>query len=46
MNNMELPIYDVQEVSLEEAILLLATEEEKFETIYTETSERLLKMCA
>jgi len=46
MNNMELPTYDVQEVTLEEAILLLATEEEKFETIYTETSERLLKMCA
>ena len=46
MNNMELPIYDVQEVTLEEAILLLATEEEKFETIYTETSERVLKMCA
>lgn len=46
MNNMELPTYDVQEVSLEEAILLLATEEEKFETIYTETSERFLKLCA
>ena len=46
MADMELPTYDVQEVSLEEAILLLATEEEKFETIYTETSERLLRMCA
>jgi len=46
MNDMELPTYDVQEVTLEEAILLLATDEEKFETIYTETSERVLKICA
>jgi len=46
MNTIEIPTYEVQEVSLEEAILLMATDEEKFETIYTETSERLLKLCA
>ena len=31
MNEVELPTYDVEEVTLEEAILMLATEEEKFE---------------
>jgi hypothetical protein len=46
MNEIELPTYDVEEVSLEEAILMLATEQEKFETVYTETSERIMKMCA
>lgn len=46
MENTELPVYEVQEVTLEEAILMMASEREKYETIYTETSERLLKMCA
>lgn len=46
MNDIELPVYDVEEVTLEEAILMLATDEEKFEAVYTETSERILKMCA
>ncbi|MGD8483526.1 MAG: hypothetical protein PVJ63_08020 [Thioalkalispiraceae bacterium] len=46
MNEMEIPTYDVQEVTLEEAILLLATDEEKLEANYKESSERLLKLCA
>ncbi|MEJ2143088.1 MAG: hypothetical protein P8Y24_12180 [Gammaproteobacteria bacterium] len=46
MNEIELPLYDVEEVTLEEAILMLATDEEKFEAVYTETSERILTMCA
>ena len=46
MNDVELPTYDVEEVTLEEAILMLATEEEKQEAIYTQTSERVLQMCA
>lgn len=46
MKEVELPIYDVEEVTLEEAILMLATEEERFEAIYTQTTERVLQMCA
>ena len=42
-----LPTYEVEELSLEQAVLLLATEEEKQQTIYTETSTRLLEeLCA
>lgn len=41
------PIYEVEELSIEEAVLLLATEEEKQQTVYTKTSARLLhEMCA
>lgn len=40
------PVYDVEEVSLEQAILLIATEQEKENTIYKESAERLLKLCA
>ena len=46
MNDVELPIYDVEEVTLEEAILMLATDQEKFETNYTQASERVLQLCA
>ena len=46
MNEVELPTYDVEEVTLEEAILMLATDQEKFEAVYTQTSERVLQMCA
>ena len=40
------PVYDVEEVSLEQAILLIASEQEKELTIYKESAERLLKLCA
>lgn len=42
----KVPVYEVQEVSLEQAILLLASEQEKEQTIYKESAERLLKLCA
>ncbi len=41
-----LPVYEVTEVSLEQAILLIASEQEKERTIYKESAERMLKLCA
>ena len=41
-----LPIYEVTEVSLEQAILLIASEQEKEKTIYKESAERMLKLVA
>ncbi len=46
MNNEELPLYEVEEVSLEEAILMLASEDEKYRADYRESSERLLQFVA
>jgi hypothetical protein len=42
----QLPIYEVEELSLEEAILLLATDEEKQTTDYRKTSEQLIEKFA
>ena len=42
----KLPEYDVEELSLEEAVLLLATEEEKHNTDYSKASERLIETYA
>ncbi|MBE9532640.1 MAG: hypothetical protein IMF04_00835 [Proteobacteria bacterium] len=41
-----LPVYEVAELSLEQAILLMASEQEKERTIYKESAERMLKLCA
>ena len=41
-----LPVYEVTEVSLEQAILLIASEQEKEKTIYKESAERMLKLVA
>ena len=41
-----IPVYEVQELSLEQAILLIASEQEKEQTIYRESAERMLKLCA
>ena len=41
-----IPVYEVAEVSLEQAILLIASEQEKEQTIYKESAERMLKLCA
>jgi len=41
-----LPVYEVTEVSLEQAILLIASEQEKEKTVYKESAERMLKLCA
>ena len=43
---LNIPVYEVQEVSLEQAILLLASEQEKEQTIYKESTERMLQLCA
>ena len=44
--NDQLPKYEVEELSLEEAVLLLATDEEKQSTDYRKTSEQLLEKVA
>lgn len=44
--NEPIPEYEVEELTLEQAILLLATEEEKNSTDYSKTSERLLEQFA
>ena len=41
-----IPVYEVTEVSLEQAILLIASEQEKEKTIYKESAERMLKLVA
>ena len=41
-----IPVYEVQEVSLEQEILMLASEQEKEQTIYKESAERMLQLCA
>ena len=41
-----IPVYEVKEVSLEQAILLIASEQEKEQTVYRESAERLLQLCA
>ncbi|MCK4864915.1 MAG: hypothetical protein KAT06_05765 [Gammaproteobacteria bacterium] len=41
-----IPVYEVKEVSLEQAILLIASEQEKEQTTYRESAERMLKLCA
>jgi hypothetical protein len=46
MNEEQLPLYQVEEVSLEDAILMLATEQEKYQTDYTATAERFLEFVA
>ena len=44
--NDSLPLYEVKELSLEEAVLLLATEEEKQKTDYSKSSARLIEHLA
>lgn len=41
-----LPGYDVEEISLEQAVLLLATEDEKQKTDYSKTSARVIEYLA
>jgi len=41
-----IPVYEVKEVSLEQAILLIASEQEKEQTIYRESAERMLQLVA
>ena len=43
---LNIPVYEVTELSLEQAILLIASEQEKEQTIYKESAERMLKLCA
>jgi len=46
MNEEELPIYEVEELSLEDAILLMASEQEKHQGDFRTSSERLLLQMA
>ncbi|MFO8024880.1 hypothetical protein [Thiohalophilus sp.] len=46
MHEDTIPLYEVEELSLEEAILALASDQEKQQTIYTRASERLLGLVA
>lgn len=46
MNEEQLPVYEVEELSLEDAILMMATEQEKYLTDYTATTERFLEYVA
>ena len=47
MNDTDLlPLYEVEELSLEQAILMIASEKEKEQAIYQESAERLLRLCA
>ena len=41
-----IPVYEVKELSLEQAILLIASEQEKEKTIYKESAKRMLKLVA
>lgn len=45
MNN-PLPMYEVEELSLEEVVLMLATEEEKQTTDFSRTSEQVIQKFA
>ena len=42
----DVPVYEVKEISLEQAILLIASEHEKDKTIYRESAKRMLQLCA
>ena len=44
--NETLPSYEVEEISLEEAVLLLATEDEKQKTDYSKTSAKVIEYLA
>jgi len=44
--NDPIPEYDVEEISLEQAVLLLATEEEKINTDFSKTSARVIEYLA
>lgn len=46
MNEEDIPLYEVEELSLEDAILLMASEKEKYQTDYSATSERFLHLVA
>jgi len=46
MNEPDLPMYEVAELSLEEAVLLMASEEEKEKTDYSKSSARLIQYLA
>lgn len=40
-----LPVYEVEELSLKELLLEMASESEKYQTEYKETSARFLQLC-
>jgi len=43
---LNIPVYEVVEISLEQAILLIASEQEKEKSVYKESAKRMLQLCA
>lgn len=41
-----IPVYEVVEISLEQAILLIASKQEKEKSVYKESAKRMLQLCA
>jgi len=41
-----IPVYEVVEISLEQAILLIASKQEKEKSVYKESTKRMLQLCA
>lgn len=46
MSDKNPPTYEVVELSFEEAVLLLSSEQERYDTIFTKTSEKLMEFIA
>ena len=46
MNEETIPLYEVEELTLNEAILLMASEQEKYQANYQASSDRLMQLVA
>jgi len=46
MNEETVPLYEVEELTVSEALLLLASEQEKYQTNYQASSDRLMQLVA
>jgi len=40
-----IPVYEVVEISLEQAVLLIASNQEKEKSAYKEAAKRMLQLC-
>jgi len=46
MNEETIPLYDVEELTVSEALLLIASEQEKYLADYQASSDRLMQLVA
>lgn len=46
MNEETVPLYEVEELTVSEAILLMASEQEKYQADFQASSDRLLQLVA